>query len=85
LAPVAVSVEHRLVARGVPLSAIVEDGWDVPWQVLRNAEEWGVDPTRTAVVGGSAGALVVALAAIQASESDVVLRAQVLVNPALDD
>jgi acetyl esterase len=84
LPAVVVSVEHRLLAPGIPLSAIVDDGWDVLRHVVRNATEWGVDPLRPAVVGESAGALVVALAAIRARESGMRLRAQVLVNPALD-
>jgi acetyl esterase/lipase len=30
LPAVLVSVEHRLLAPGIPLSAVVDDGWDVP-------------------------------------------------------
>jgi acetyl esterase len=84
LPAVVVSVEHRLLAPGIPLSALADDGWDVLRHVVQNAAEWGVDPARTAVVGESAGALIVALAAIRAKESDLTLQAQVLVNPALD-
>ena len=84
LPAVVVSVEHRLLAPGIPLSAVVDDGWDVLRHVLEYAADWGVDPTRTAVVGESAGALVVALAAIRAKSYGLLLRAQVLVNPALD-
>src|SRR5215510_8687389 len=84
LPAVVVSVEHRLLAPGIPLSAVVDDGWDVLRHVVRHAAEWGVDPARTAVVGESTGALVVALAAIRAKESGLQLQAQVLVNPALD-
>ncbi|NUP00645.1 MAG: alpha/beta hydrolase [Nonomuraea sp.] len=79
-----VSVEHRLLAPGTPLSAAVADGWDVLHHVLRNAEEWGVDPARTAVFGESCGALITALAAVRARETGLSLRAQVLVNPAAD-
>jgi len=84
LPAVVVSVEHRLLAPGMPLSAIVDDGWDVLRHIVRNAAEWGVDPARVAVVGESAGALVAALAVLRARESGVLLLAQVLVNPALD-
>jgi len=84
LPAVVVSVEHRLLAPGIPLSAVVDDGWDVLRHVLESAADWGVDPTRTAVVGESTGGLVVALAAIRAKAYGVHLRAQVLVNPALD-
>src|SRR5262249_39449741 len=84
LRAVVVSVEHRLLAPGISLSAVVDDGWDVLRHIVGHAVEWGVDPARTAVVGEGSGALVVALAAIRARESGLFLRAQVLVNPALD-
>ncbi|GAB3482434.1 alpha/beta hydrolase [Amycolatopsis cihanbeyliensis] len=84
LPAVVVSVEHRLLAPGTPLPAAVDDGWDVLRHVLRHAVEWGVDPALTAVFGESNGAMIAALAAIRARESGLLLRAQVLVNPALD-
>jgi len=84
LPAVVVSVEHRLVAPGTPLTAAVDDGWDVLRHVVRHAVEWGVDPARVAVVGESAGAMIAALAAVRARDSGLPLRAQVLVNPALD-
>ncbi len=77
---VVVSVEHRLVSPTVPLSAAVDDGWEV----LRRTAEWGIDPERVAVFGESAGALVAATAAIRARDSGLRLRAQVLVNPCVD-
>ncbi|MFE6664277.1 alpha/beta hydrolase [Streptomyces sp. NPDC057697] len=79
-----VSVEHRLLAPDSPLSAAVEDGWDVLQHVTRHAAQWGVDPSRTVVFGESCGALITALAAIRARETGLRLRAQVLVNPAVD-
>jgi acetyl esterase len=84
LPAVVVSVEHRLLAPGTPLTAAIDDGWDVLRHVVRHAVEWGVDPARTAVVGESAGAMIAALTALRAKESGLLLRAQVLVNPALD-
>ncbi|MFB8086947.1 alpha/beta hydrolase [Streptomyces sp. NPDC055992] len=84
LPAVVVSVEHRLLAPGTPLSAAADDGWDVLRHVLRHAAEWGVDPARTAVFGESCGALITALTAIRARKSGLELRAQVLVNPAVD-
>ena len=84
LPAVVVSVEHRLLGPGTALPAAVDDGWDVLEHVLRHAEEWGVDPARTAIVGESTGGLIAALAAIRATASGLLLRAQVLVNPALD-
>lgn len=79
-----VSVEHRLLAPDSPLAAAVDDGWDVFRHVLRQAGEWGIDPARTAVFGESCGALINALAAIRAREAGLTLKAQVLVNPAVD-
>ncbi|MET7426220.1 alpha/beta hydrolase [Dactylosporangium sp. NPDC005555] len=79
-----VSVEHRLLAEGVPLSAAVDDGWDALRHVLGHAGEWGVDPARAAVFGESAGSVVAAIAAIRARDTGLVLRAQVLVNPCVD-
>lgn len=84
LPAVVVSVEHRLIGPQSPMSAAVDDGWDVLQHVVRDAAQWGVDPARTAVFGESAGALVTALAAIRARESGLLLRAQVLVNPCVD-
>ncbi|GAA3465557.1 alpha/beta hydrolase fold domain-containing protein [Nonomuraea roseola] len=52
--------------------------------VVQHAARWGVDPARTAVFGESTGSMVAALAAIRARESGPLLRAQVLVNPAVD-
>ncbi|MHC5256713.1 alpha/beta hydrolase [Streptomyces sp. UC4497] len=80
LPAVVVSVEHRLVAQDSPLPHAAEDGWDV----VRHHEQWGVDPARTAVFGESFGGLISALSAIRAREAGLGLRAQVLVNPAVD-
>lgn len=84
LPAVVVSVEHRLLAPDTPLSAAADDGWEALRHLLRHAADHGIDPTRTAVFGESCGALIVALAAIRASASGLRLRAQVLVNPAVD-
>ncbi|MHA6628446.1 alpha/beta hydrolase [Pseudonocardia sichuanensis] len=84
LPAVVVSVEHRLLAPGTPMSAAADDGWDVLRHVLENAAAWGVDPARTAVFGESAGGLIAALAALRARASGLALAAQVLVNPCVD-
>lgn len=84
LPAVVVSVEHRLLAPGTPLSAAVDDGWDVLRHVVQHAGQWRIDATRVAVFGESTGSVVAALAAISARESDLMLRAQVLVNPCAD-
>ncbi|MCX4831537.1 alpha/beta hydrolase [Streptomyces sp. NBC_01016] len=84
LPAVVVSVEHRLVAQDSTLPHAADDGWDVLRHVVRNAGQWGVDPARTAVFGESFGGLISALSAIRAREAGLRLRAQVLVNPAVD-
>jgi acetyl esterase len=84
LPAVVVSVEHRLLAPAVPLSAAADDGWDVVQYVVQHATQWGVDATRAAVFGESTGAAITALAAIRAREAGLSLRAQVLVNPCVD-
>jgi acetyl esterase len=84
LPAVVVSVEHRLLSPDTPLPAAVDDGWDVLRHLVRHAAQWGVDPARTAVFGESCGALISALASIRAREAGLLLRAQVLVNPAVD-
>ncbi|MFF8811424.1 alpha/beta hydrolase [Streptomyces pactum] len=84
LPAVVVSVEHRLVDPVTPLPAAADDGWDVLRHVLEHAARWGVDPERAAVFGESCGGLIVALAALRARASGLRLRAQVLVNPAVE-
>ncbi|MEU4250504.1 alpha/beta hydrolase [Amycolatopsis sp. NPDC026612] len=84
LPAVVVSVEHRLVAPDHPLPDAVADGWDALRHLLGNAGQWGIDPARVAVFGESCGGLISALTAIRAREAGLPLRAQVLVNPAVD-
>ncbi|MFG2395801.1 alpha/beta hydrolase [Streptomyces lydicus] len=79
-----VSVEHRLLAPDSPLANAADDGWDVLDHVVRHAAQWGADPARAAVFGESCGALISALTAIRAREAGLELKAQVLVNPAVD-
>ncbi|GAA2371537.1 alpha/beta hydrolase [Dactylosporangium salmoneum] len=84
LPAVVVSVEHRLIAPSVPLAAAVDDGWDVLRLVLEHAGQWRIDPSRATVFGESAGGAVAALCALRARDAGLRLRAQVLVNPAVD-
>nr|WSX78789.1 alpha/beta hydrolase [Streptomyces sp. NBC_00899] len=84
LPAVVVSVEHRLLAADTSLADAAGDGWDALGHVLRNAARWGVDPERVAVFGESCGALICALTALRARDAGLRLRAQVLVNPAVD-
>jgi acetyl esterase len=84
LPAVVVSVEHRLLSPDTPLADAVDDGWDTLEHVVRYADAWGVDPERIAVFGESCGALITAMAAVRARSAGPNLRAQVLVNPAVD-
>jgi acetyl esterase len=84
LPAVVVSVEHRLLAPETPMSAAADDGWDVLHTVVQGAVQWGIDPARAAVFGESTGGLIAALSAIRARDSDLRLRAQVLVNACVD-
>ena len=84
LPAVVVSVEHRLVDQETPLSAAVDDGWDVLRHVVQDAARWGIDPERVAVFGESAGSMVAGLSALRARETGLPLRGQVLVNPCVD-
>ena len=84
LPAIVISVEHRLLGPDTPLAAAVDDGSDVLEHVVRDAAAWGIDPERIAVFGESCGALITALAAIKARDAGLHLRAQVLVNPAVD-
>lgn len=84
LPAVVVSVDHRLLTDEIPLSAAVDDGWDVLGHIVDRATDWGIDPERVAVFGESCGAMIAALSAIRARGTDLRIRAQVLVNPPTD-
>ena len=84
LPAVVVSVEHRLVGPDTSLADALDDGWDVLSHVVQHADGWGIDPARAVLFGESCGALITALAAIRARAAGLQLRAQVLVNPAVD-
>ncbi|MFI7423813.1 alpha/beta hydrolase [Nonomuraea sp. NPDC049684] len=84
LPAVVASVDHRLLDRRTPLADAADDGWDVLRHVLEHAAQWGVDPARTVLFGESCGGLICALAAIRARDAGLPLKAQVLVNPAVD-
>ena len=62
-----VSVEHRLLAPGVSLSDVIDDGWDVLTAVVRDAATWGIDAGRVALLGESTGGAVAAMSAQTAS------------------
>lgn len=57
---------------------------DDAWEVLQHVAQWGIDPARTAVFGENCGALISALTPIRAWKTGLELKAQLLVNPAVD-
>ncbi|WP_067837825.1 alpha/beta hydrolase [Nocardia lijiangensis] len=80
---VVVSVDYRLAPEH-PAPAPVEDAYDSVVRIVEDATEWGIDPTRIALLGASAGATLATLTAIRAVELGLPVRAQVLINPQLD-
>ncbi|OIV36548.1 alpha/beta hydrolase [Mangrovactinospora gilvigrisea] len=84
LPAVVVSVEHRLAAPDHPVGDAADDAWDTLRHLLDHADDWDIDPERVAVVGESFGGLLSAISALRARDAGVRLRAQVLVNPAVD-
>ncbi len=81
---VVVSPDYRLSPEH-PFPAAVEDCWaGLLWSVGR-AATWGADPTRLAVMGGSAGGNLAAVMAQRARDAGgPPIRLQVLVVPAVD-
>lgn len=89
---VVVSVDYRLAPEH-PAPAAVDDCWTVLAHLLREPAVVGVDPSRVAVTGDSAGGNVAALLAIRHRDAlraggpdapPAPLRHQVLVYPAVD-
>ncbi len=82
---VVVSVRYRL-APAHPAPAALEDAYSGLAWIYRNAAELGVDPTRVAIGGGSAGAgLAAALAQLTHDRAEYRPIFQLLVQPMLDD
>lgn len=68
-----------------PYPAAVEDCWAVLAWVVANADELGVDATRIAVLGDSAGGTLAAVLALRArDEGESRIRGQVLIYPLVD-
>lgn len=81
---VVVSPSYRL-APDAPFPAGVDDSWDAVRWVVEHADELGINPSRIAVMGDSAGgnlAAVVSLLARDAGGPEI--RAQVLIYPGVE-
>jgi len=84
LGVVAVSPDYRLAPEH-PFPAGLDDCMAALHWMRANADELGIDPTRIAVVGASAGGGLAAAVAQRCHDEGIPLRAQVLVYPMLDD
>ena len=84
LGVVAVSPDYRLAPEH-PFPAGLDDCMAALRWMLSNADELGIDPTRVAVVGASAGGGLAAAVAQRCHDEGIPLRAQALVYPMLDD
>lgn len=82
---VIVSVDYRL-APETPFPGPVEDAYAALQWIASNAGELGVDPSRIAVMGESAGGGLAAMLALMARDrAEVPIDQQILVYPMLDD
>ena len=84
LGVVAVSPDYRLAPEHAFPAGLDDCMAALRW-MLANADELGIDPTRVAVVGASAGGGLAAAVAQRCHDEGIPLRAQVLVYPMLDD
>ena len=84
LGVVAVSPDYRLAPEH-PFPAGLDDCMEALRWMLSNADDLGIDSTRVAVVGASAGGGLAAAVAQRCHDEGISLRAQVLVYPMLDD
>jgi acetyl esterase/lipase len=84
LGVVAVSPYYRLAPEH-PFPAALDDCMATLGWMRTNADELGIDPDRIAVMGASAGGGLSAAVAQRSHDEGILLRAQVLVYPMLDD
>lgn len=81
---VVISVDYRLAPQH-PYPAAIDDCFSALSWVLEHAEEVGVDPTRVAIGGDSAGGGLAAALAQRAHDAGLPVVFQLLIYPMLDD
>lgn len=77
-----VSVDYRLAPEH-KFPAAFEDCWDAVRWLADNAAAWGLDASRMAVGGDSAGGTLAAACAVQAAQQGLPLRLQLLFYPGM--
>lgn len=78
------SIDYRLSPE-FPGTTLVDDSFTALSWFVERAEEFGIDPTRIAVMGDSGGGGVAAGVAIAARDAGIRLAKQILIYPMLDD
>lgn len=81
---VVVAPEYRLAPQH-PFPAALDDCMATLRWMQSSASDLGIDPQRIAVIGGSAGGGLAASVAQRSHDEGIVLRAQVLMYPMIDD
>jgi len=85
LGAVVVSIDYRLAPEN-PYPAAIDDSYAALLWMHRHAKSLGIDATKIAVMGGSAGGALAASLALRArDEGGPAIRAQMLIYPSLDD
>ena len=77
-----ISVDYRLApAHRFPTAS--DDAWDALAHIARNAAQWGLDGSRIAVGGDSAGGTLAAVCAILARDAGLPIALQLLIYPGM--
>lgn len=75
-----IAIDYRLAPEH-PFPAALEDAWDSLRYVAKSGKPWGLDTTRLAVAGDSAGGTLTATCALMARDAGIPLRLQAMFYP----